>query len=157
VTIRERLSLASGTVNYRILRLLHDSPRHAQQLADHVDRDARNVRVHLKTLRDENFLSYVKVGRRHYYHVKTPFETTSHQWILGLVTMDDPYSSSETPPIERPDPDPRIVDVQREYWSTLIEGMYSIMVHQGSLSEQERVRERLDEIDARLDRLKSLS
>lgn len=157
MNIRERMNLVSGAVNYQILRLLHESPRHAQQLANQLDREPSNVRVHLKTLRDEGFLTYVKVGRRHYYHVDTPFESPSHQWIMGLVTMDDPFVSTETAPIERPDPDPRLVDAQREYWSTLIKGIYSIMAHQGSLYEQQRVRERLDEINDRLDRLKTIT
>lgn len=157
MSIRECMSLASGSINYPILRLLHDSPRHAQQIAQHLDISEASVRVHLKKLRDEEFLSYETVGKYHFYHVATPFETPTHEWIMALIAMDDPVKSkhsSDEPVLHDQDPHPLLVKAQREYWMELAKGIYSILMSQGSFGEQKQVREKLNDIETRVERLK---
>ncbi|MFB6347166.1 MAG: ArsR/SmtB family transcription factor [bacterium] len=153
--IRELMELAAGDVNFRILRSLHDKPLYAGDLSERLNVHIRTIRVHLHRLRTNDFLAYDQDGRKHLYHIKTPFESTEHELIITLVSLADPVKKRGENQERLDVADASLVaqKIQKGYWTTLIKGVYRALVHQGSIGELKKLRRELEKISNRADRL----
>lgn len=155
MVVRKLMDLVSGKVNFKILRSLHDKPLYAGDLAQRLSANVLTIRVHLHRLRNHNFVDYKKTGRKHLYHIKTPFESTEHELLMTLITLAEPIKKrgEDNQPLDVSESDFEGQKTQKNYWTTLIKGVYKVLVHQGSIAEQKKLRAELNEISNRVDNL----
>ncbi len=134
--VQRLMSIASGEMNFRILRVLHEKPMYSDDLAERLSTNARNVRVHLHHLRQAEFVEFRKTGKRHLYSIKTPFQSKNHRIIMSLVARSDSVSSrGETIAAELQDLEPQSRESHLTYLQELFESYLETFVHQSPLKQ----------------------
>lgn len=153
--IRKLMDLASGEMNFKILRLLHEKPMYAGELGEHLSSSDRNVRVHLHHLRQENLVDYEVNGRRHRYSIKTPFETSAHELVMTLVAVTDPVRKrgEESAPIPPDEFESGSKKSHLEYLKQLLDGYIETFVVHSSKEAGEKLGEDLRALSDRINQL----
>lgn len=155
--VRKLMDLASGEVNFKILRLLHEKPMYAGELGERLSSDDRAVRVHLHHLRQNGFIDYEKKGRQHLYAVKTPFESATHEIVMRLVALADPVrkrgeNSSPIPP-DQFESDSR--ESHLEYLIQLFDWYVETFVQHSTIQAGKQLGEDLGKLSDRIEDLRN--
>lgn len=152
---RKLMDLASGETNYRILQLLHEKPMYSGALGEKLSTDIRAIRVHLHHLRHHGFVDYNVVGRKHEYHIKTPFETPAHELIISLVALAEPARKrgEDDAPLPIGDLQTQSRKSYLSYLNDLINGYIDTFVRHSTVKYGEQLGEDLKAIRRRIEQV----
>ena len=154
---RKLMDLASGEVNFRILQLLHEKPMYSGSLSEKLSIDIRAIRVHLHHLRQHGFVDFNEVGRRHEYHIKSPFETPAHELIVSLVALAEPTRKrgEDQEPLPVEDLETQSRESYLSYLGELINGYINTFVRHSTVEYGKKLGEDLKEIQRRIEDVKN--
>lgn len=153
--IRKLMDLASGEMNFRILRLLHEKPMYAGELGERLSAADRTIRVHLHHLRQAGLIDYDQHGRKHLYSINSPFESTAHELLMTLVALSDPVRKRGEDPSPIP-PDRFETGSQTShlnYLKKLLDGYIETFVSHSTHQAGKQLGEDLKNIAERIDDL----